>query len=368
MMRILYDHQAFSTHRYGGISRYFHEIANLIARDGRNHVEIFAPLYVNEYFRASDDLVVPSGWYVPEIPKSLRIIRALDNFASVILRGRRDVDIFHETYYSLHDFCPRSAKRIVTVHDMIHERLPQYFRRDDDTPQVKAHAVKRADHVICVSENTRRDLIELLGVPREKTTVVHHGYVLTAQAASFEPETGGKPYILYVGHRNAFRNFERLLRAYAQSAVLKNDFVLLFFGGGELSANEHDALKSLSLTGANVMHLSGGDDILAALYSNAAAFVYPSLYEGFGIPPLEAMSYGCPVVCSNVSSIPEVVGDAAELFNPEDEHDMRGALERVVLSEGRASMLTERGYARCKLFSWEKCANETLDVYKRALF
>lgn len=365
-MNIIYDHQAFSLHRYGGISRYFYEIANRIAGMDGNRVEIFSPLYVNEYFKPGD-LVRPFGFYVPPIPRTLRGIRAINNFASRSLKTRCDVDIFHETYYSLQDYCPRSAKRIVTVYDMVHERLPEYFQRKDDTPQVKAHAVKRADHVVCISENTRRDMIELLGVPEEKTSVIHLGYSLTAKASGGRPIVRGKPYILYVGHRNGFRNVTRLLRAYSSSPILRSNFSLVFFGGGVFSAAEDDAIKALSLLPGDVMQISGGDDILASLYLNAAAFVYPSLYEGFGIPPLEAMAFGCPVVCSNTSSLPEVVGDAAELFDPVDESDMRKALERVISSPERANFLIERGRDRCKQFSWEKCAMDTLNVYEKVL-
>lgn len=358
-MQILYDHQAISLHRYGGISRYFYEIANRIAAMDGNQVEIFSPLYVNEYFKAGD-LVKPTGMHVPPIPKSLRIICAIDNFASFFLKFRKNVDIFHETYYSLLDFSPRSAKRIVTVYDMVHERLPSYFREEDDTPRLKAHAMRRADHVICISENTRRDLVEILDVPEEKTSVVHLGYSLTAEAAAAGPDTGGRPFLLHVGHRNAFRNFPRLIRAISGSRSLSGEYALVCFGGGPFSQTEQDLIRSSSL---HAIQITGGDDLLARLYTDAAAFVYPSLYEGFGIPPLEAMSFDCPVVCSNASSIPEVVGDAAELFDPKNEEEIRLAIERVTESRQVRDELVARGRARCRQFSWEKCASETLAVY-----
>lgn len=358
-MKILYDHQAISLHRYGGISRYFHEIANRIAEIPGNEVEVFSPLYVNEYFKQSGT-VKPTGMYVPHIPRSLRIIRTIDNLASISLKFRKNVDIFHETYYTYSDFKPGSAKRVVTVYDMVHERLPGCFRKEDDTPMLKAHAVKRADHVICISENTRRDLVEILDVPEEKTSVVHLGYSLTEAAAVFTPDIGGRPFLLHVGHRNAFRNFPRLIRAFSHASQLREHFALVFFGGGAFSQAELELIRKCSVS---AIQISGGDDVLAALYSKAVAFVYPSLYEGFGIPPLEAMSFGCPVICSNSSSMPEVVGDAAELFDPENEDDIQRALEHVAVSRSRADDLVARGRDRCKIFSWEKCASETLAVY-----
>ena len=116
---------------------------------------------------------------------------------------------------------------------------------------------------------------------------------------------------------------------------------------------------------AHVIHLGGGDDRLATLYRGASAFIYPSKYEGFGIPPLEAMHLECPVICSMTSSIPEVVGEAGEYFDPDDAESIRHAIERVLQSSDRRSELIALGRSRCNLFSWERCARETLDVYKR---
>jgi glycosyltransferase involved in cell wall biosynthesis len=366
-MKILFDHQIFYMQQYGGISRYFYEIANRIAEAEGNKVEIFAPLYVNEYFR-NDCMVRPQGIKIPLLPRSGRVMAAVNTAISQLrVRSRGDVDIYHETYYSMADCCPRKAKRVITVYDMIHEKFAESFPQRDRTREIKAHAIRRADHVICISENTRRDLIELVGIPEEKTSVVYLGYSLAMGGDATKPVVGEKPYILYVGQRGWYKNFESLMRAYASSALLKNGFSLVCFGGGAFTARERALMESLKITSSQVMHLSGGDDILAGLYAGAVVFVYPSLYEGFGIPPLEAMSFGCPVVCANTSSLPEVVGDSAELFNPADEADMCKALERVVTSTERANFLIERGRERCKQFSWEKCASETLDVYKRVL-
>ncbi len=116
-----------------------------------------------------------------------------------------------------------------------------------------------------------------------------------------------------------------------------------------------------------VHHVSGDDAVLAGYYRMASAFVYPSLYEGFGIPPLEAMSFDCPVVCSGVSSIPEVVGNAGEMFDPYDPDSIRMAIERVVSDDALRQTLIARGKERLKLFSWKRCAQETLDIYRRVL-
>lgn len=364
-MRITFDHQVFSLHRYGGVPRYFYEIANSMAKMESCRVEIFSPLYVNEYFKSGDP-VSPIGLHIPSIPNSKRIVRAINNGLSYLLKLRRDVDIFHETYYSPYDFRPGSAKRIVTVYDMIHEKLPGYFRVGDDTTQLKLKAVDRADHVICISENTRRDLIEISGIPEEKTSVVYLGYSLARETAS-DVISDERPFILYVGARDGYKNFESLIRAYATSELLKRNFDLACFGGGAFNTDELALFEKWKITAGAVKQISGNDDLLAGLYSKAAVFVYPSLYEGFGIPPLEAMAFNCPVVCSNTSSLPEVVADAAELFDPADESAIREAIERVLSSSEYATELVARGRERVTHFGWEKCARETLDVYQKVL-
>jgi len=361
-MRILYDHQIFSQQRYGGVSRYFHELIRSIPTLEGDKVEVFAPLHVNEYGAELHGLRMPSfrgGGFVRRIGNSL--------LARVFVKPRRDVDIFHETYYSRADLAPASAKRVVTVYDMIHERFPEHFTKDR-TQEFKRHAVHRADHVICISESTQRDLVELLHVPIEKTSVVHLGFLLSREVKPTDqiPDFR-KPYLLYVGMRRGYKNFESLLRVYARSNILGREFALACFGGGGTTVREQELIESLGISPSNIFFLGGDDGMLSKLYASAAAFIYPSLYEGFGIPPLEAMSHGCPVICTNTSSLPEVVGDAAELFDPDSLNEMQAAIERVISSSSRSEILVSRGHLRTKLFSWEKCARETLNEYKRVL-
>ena len=369
-MKILYGHQIFSWQPYGGISRYFYEIANQLAGMEGQEVEIFAPLYINEYFHHGDK-VRPHGIKIPRLPRTVqRIVKLVNSAASrLLVRPRRDVDIYHETYYSMVNSCPSSAKRIITVHDMIHERFGDIYFKNDPTSSEKAFAVEQADHVICVSENTRQDLIELFHVDPAKTSVVHHGFALTNQGEFMHKAAAhsARPFLLYVGSRWGYKNFEGLLLAYVASPKLRTDFDVICFGGGEFTPKEKRLLQRLGLPMESVRKVSGDDEILAGYYKSARAFIYPSLYEGFGIPPLEAMSFDCPVVCSGVSSIPEIVGDAAEMFDPYDQGSIRAAIERVVNDDALRETLIARGRERIKLFSWKRCAQETLDVYRRVL-
>jgi glycosyltransferase involved in cell wall biosynthesis len=251
------------------------------------------------------------------------------------------------------------------MYDMIHE----IYCPGNPTTAHKKTALARCDHVICISHNTRKDLCELFDFPVERTSVTHLAYKDFSGFAGYAPpaELSGAPYFLFVGNRSAYKNFDALLRAFASAPRLAGSFRIACYGGGPLTDNEHAAAGALGLAPEAVVHLRGGDDVLGAAYANATAFVYPSLYEGFGIPPLEAMSVSCPVLSSNTSSLPEVVGDAGLLFDPKDIGALRDALLCVAESSAVREDLVRRGHARRALFSWERCVEQTLAVYRSVL-
>ena len=365
-MKIAYDYQIFGWQEYGGISRYFFELANHIALSKTAEVALISPLFVNSYVRAASDELRVIGHRMPAIRRTGRIYRALNRTLAIPFMWRFSPDIVHETYYSDARLAPRNCKVVLTVFDMIHERFPESFPAWDTTSKEKSAAVERADHIVCISENTRRDLIELFRVPPEKTSVVYLGFTLT-HASSLPSVKAGRPYLLYVGNRGGYKNFEGLLRAYAAESILRNGFELLAFGGGVFSAKECELISSLGLSEEQVTQVGGSDQRLAELYRNAAVFVYPSLYEGFGIPPLEAMSFDCPVACSNSSSIPEVVGDAAMLFDPLSIESIGKAVLELVQDQALCKAFVERGRERIKFFSWQSCAQQTAAIYRSLL-
>lgn len=367
-MKIFYDHQIFCRQRYGGVSRYFHELASRIPRISGDEAKIFAPFHINDYLvqgKVRQDV----GRKLKAFPGSPFALGLLDQLAGTLMVSpKRDVSIFHETYYSESRYAPKAAKRLVTVYDMIHELHPEAFPDDNRTKTLKRKAIARADHVICISENTRKDLVELCQVPARMISVVHLGSELTRQSESkVVGPVMGSPFLLYVGGRTAYKNFNGLLRAYAGSSVLRNDFLLVCFGGGRFTSAEEELMRSLDLSSRQVVSLQGSDEVLSALYSGASALVYPSFYEGFGIPPLEAMAHGCPVVCSNRSSVPEVVGDSALLFDPSNIEQIASCVELVVSDTAWRQTLISRGHVRAAQFSWDRCAHETLATYKRVL-
>ena len=367
-MRIAFDHQIFGWQKYGGISRYYCELASELANGSEQTVAVISPFYINEHLRKASARLQVIGTKVPGYPKAGRPLRALNSMLVAPLLRSFHPDIVHETYYSTTHHRIKKAKRVLTVFDMIHERFSDMYSPLDLVRKEKADAVAHADHVICISAQTQQDLVNLLGVDPEKTTVVHLGYRLKAGSRTITlPVHAQRPFLLFVGIRVGYKNFEGMLKAYAASSVLRSAFDIICFGGGAFSYSECALIQKLGLSADHLHQVAGGDGILAEFYRKATAFVYPSLYEGFGLPPLEAMSFDCPVVCSGASSIPEVVGDAGAFFDPCDIDAIRSALELVVSDSAIRRTLIERGRKRIQQFSWARCAQETLDVYRKVM-
>ncbi|RME69436.1 MAG: glycosyltransferase family 1 protein, partial [Chloroflexi bacterium] len=231
-------------------------------------------------------------------------------------------------------------------------------------------SVARADHVIAVSEATRQDLIELYGTPAEKISVLYHGV-----ASHFRPQTdpaclhrlrqryglGERPFILSVGTIQPRKNFRRLIQAFAR---LDPPYTLVIAGGRGWGESDIFA-EAVRLGLQDRVHFPGfiADDDLPALYSAAELFVYPSLYEGFGLPALEAMACGTPVVASNRSALPEVVGEAGLLVDPLDVGAIAGAMAQVLTTPELRQKLSEAGQRRAAQFTWDGVARQLLALY-----
>ncbi|MDO8263098.1 MAG: glycosyltransferase family 1 protein [Gallionella sp.] len=366
MIRVAYDSQIFAQQQFGGISRYFCEVANRVGRTPGFESRVIAPLHRNLHLADSPNLD-RGTFFNPAGRIAGKMMRVINDVVSPWCLRSYAPDILHETYYLETDNSGLTCARVVTVHDMINEKLEPESPHRDKLRRAKLASVSRADSVICVSEHTRRDLIELFGVPEDKTHVVYHGFTLTVAPRAERSPQVGRPFILYVGKRDGYKNFDTLLAAFASSARLRTHLALVAFGGGKFSAAENQRIAALGLKPSDVIHMGGQDDVLSALYGEAACFVYPSMYEGFGIPLLEAMGFGCPVVCSNTSSIPEVVGDAALTVAPDDIASMRDAVERASFEGGVRRMLISRGTERIRKFSWGNCAEETMKIYRELL-
>lgn len=361
-MKVAFDHQIFSLQRYGGISRYIVNIAENLGKLEQD-VKIFAPFHYNEFLSALPSGIC-DGKYLKFFPrKTTRFFMAYNQFTTKRKMASWRPDIVHETYYSRKGSNSTACPTVITVHDMIHELFKDSFHKRDNTSTLKKYAINRAQHIICVSNNTKQDLMDMLAIPESKISVVHLGIEQVKRNVPLL-SAKEKPYLLYIGHRSGYKNFEGLLKAFASSDRLKKDFAILAFGSSAFSSSEKDLIVSLGLDESQVTHTLGDDNLLAALYQGAAAFVYPSLYEGFGIPPLEAMINDCPVISSNISSMPEVIGDAASFFNPNNNEEMSFAIENVVYNTGYREELIKKGQQRVRMFTWEQCASKTLKIYQ----
>ncbi len=364
-MKVFYTHDIFSAQVYGGISRYFVELIQRLPAS-EVEIEILAGLHINAHLgngRVGDARV--RGVRTPRIPRTGFIRRSVNNILQKVM-VRRDRDtIVHQTYFV--PWSGRGVRLVVTVHDMTHELFPHEFRVGDRTSALKRQCCERADRIITVSRTTKSDLIKCFRISSEKISVIYHGVpsFCTAESEAKE-EPWPAPYVLYVGSRGGYKNFDCLVRAFSQSKVLRDNFQLICFGGGMFTSQEMNAIARLGLAGL-VHQVSGDDSLLVFFYRSARALVHPSRYEGFGLPLLEAMSLGCPVICSNISSSREVVEDAGVYADAEDAERMRATLESALLDDDLLSRLSARGRSRASRFSWETAARETVEVYRGCL-
>jgi len=362
-MNILFDYQAFSMQRYGGISRYFYEFISRLCKEEEFAISIFLGLYINEYGLAGyrHDYARFCGVKHRHIPRTVRAFDILNKLLFAPFLRASHANIYHQTYYAdVSGAFP--GKRVLTVYDMIHELYPHYFLKRDQTSRNKKKSIQHADAIICISEATKKDLVRLCGVPKERIRVIYLGNSL---APSHESRSLiGTPYILYVGDRGAHKNFSLLRETYTATRHINSTYSLVCFGGGAFSREERSILRSEGLE-QKVLFIPGNDQLLANIYQHAAVFVYPSLYEGFGIPPLEAMSCGCAVLASNTSSIPEVVGNAGGYFDPTSRDDLAFQLNRILRDDSFRNELIARGYEQEKKFSWDRCAKETMLLYQQ---
>lgn len=364
-MKIAFDHQIFTYQSYGGISRYYKVlIENLFNKN--QDVRVFAGFHQNQYI-SSLPLSCVTGTKINKYPKkTLRAFQSINHLISQIQMKSWKPDLIHETYYSNKPSFKTDAIKIATVYDMIHEIYSSCFPEGDKTTYLKKKTFDRVDHIISISNNTKNDLIRLFGIDESKISVVHLG----VDSKVFEQSKNLKskefsPFILFVGARGEYKNFKGFLKAISSSHIIKNKIKVVAFGGGRFEKSELSLIKNLGFNDGVVYQVGGDDKVLASLYANALCFVYPSLYEGFGLPPLEAMASGCPVVSSNSSSMPEVINDAGEYFNPNINEEMIYAIEKVITSSSRQKELIELGTKNVRLFSWKKCTEKTLKIYER---
>jgi glycosyltransferase involved in cell wall biosynthesis len=368
-LKIAYDNQIFFFEKYGGISRYFTSLINELVKT-ENQYKIFSCIHVNEYLSSLSKNIV-KGYKFDRYPhKTTRLFKIFSSLVNDIQISKWKPDILHETFYSNNQSTKNHIPIVITIHDMIHELYPEMFKNNDNTSFKKRKSVQRADKIICVSEKTKHDLINILSVPESKISVIYHGFtplMTNLQFYKCNISLPSQPYLLYVGKRQGYKNFLNYIKAISISISLKKNFKLVFFGGGAFTESEINLLFKLGFSHKDYCYIEGNDYILNDLFKNAAAFIYPSLYEGFGLPLLEAMHCSCPIIASNSGSIPEIAGDAAQYFDPNSLDDIVLNICNVVYSNDRIDSLIYNGQNQLKKYSWEKAASLTNILYKNLL-
>jgi glycosyltransferase involved in cell wall biosynthesis len=288
---------------------------------------------------------------------------------------REHIDLFHAPHYVLPPLI--HCRSVVTIHDCIHLMFPQYLPGRLAYAYAKAQlwtAAHRSDRVLTVSETSKLDILRRFRVPADKVTVVYNAIDERLARPPAEEDFERvrdryqlkDPFALYVGNIKPHKNLERLIEAFhelrqesafeALKLIIIGDEITKY-QGLRRAVHRHKLHKHVRFFGFVPL------ETLSVLYRLASVFVFPSLYEGFGLPPLEAMSFGTPVVTSNVSSLPEVVGDAALLVDPYDSSSIADGMRRVLTDENLRAFLRERGMARAREYSWEQSVRRIRDVY-----
>ena len=371
-MRIGFDATS-AVQQGGGIGRYTRELLKALAATApQAHYRIFfasrqrphplPPLGPNFHVTPLPfhDIWLARLWHRAQLPLPVEWITG-------------PIDIFHSPDFTLPPV-RRSTRTLLTVHDLSFIRDPgsaapgllHYLNT------VVPRSVARADHILAVSQATRDDLVELYHTPSEKISVLYNGvseaFQPVADAVALEAVRaryglGPGPFILAVGTLQPRKNYTRLIQAFAQ--LRQRDVNLVIAGGkGWLFDSIFAEVERLGLRGRVLFPGFVADADLPALYSAARVFAYPSLYEGFGIPLLEAMACGAPVVTSTASSMPEVTGEAALLVPPADVEALAAALDRALTDEPLRADLIAKGYQRAREFRWEKSVQQLLEIYR----
>ena len=365
-MKIFFDHQAFSLHNHGGVSRYFCELIdgiNQTTEDGAYLPLLFSNnIHLQEKGFATKPFL--SNYH---FSRKVRVLYQLNKYYTLPLLKKQEYDILHPTYFDSY-FIPYRKRKplVVTFHDMIHEKFAHQFKEltyDRGIIERKRQLAQQADRIIAVSESTKQDVVDILNIKPEKIEVVYHGSSFSDASDTSEDTlfAAPQPYLLYVGSRKVYKNFDGFLQV-VHPILKQHRLKLICAGGGSFSSEERAQIQALGVSDL-VEQQNIDDQILRRLYRQAVAFVYPSLYEGFGIPLLEAFDSNCPCIISRSSCFPEVAGDAALYVDFADFDSVADAVEQVLHDTSMRQDIIQKGQKQLAKFSWKTTVQKTLDVY-----
>lgn len=359
-MKIFYDYQILTSQRYGGISKYHYELIRHLNQKQDVATTVVVKGNINEYFK---DFFGPIG--KPQYGYRKKLLEN-SNKLLTLAELQKGYDIVHPTYYAPYLLKYASKNRIViTIHDMIQELYPQFLGGKDRLEQIvscKKQYIYGADAIIAISESTKNDILQLYPEVEGKISVVYHGVSnVSPIKTNFDLP---KRYILFVGNRNGYKNFEIVLNAYEQLLTRYSDLYLICVGGGKFSKEE---MERISRYQDRIIQCFCNEGELAYIYQNAEAFVFPSIYEGFGMPILEAFTYRCPVLLSDNKCFKEIAGDAAVYFDPSKSEELTVKIRSILDQSEIKKKMVAKGLQQVKKYNWEKTAEETFKVYEQTI-
>jgi len=367
-MKVFIDGIIYQRESVGGISRVFNEILpRMCDLDDSMEIKLVTQGRLKQKLPAHKNI---SDKRLPPIERRFGYSQDLSPFMGRVNNMFLDADpgsIWHSSYYTMP--WKWNGPAIITVVDLIHERLPKIFNSKENVEfrKRKKACIRKADAIISISDTTKRDIINYHGIRPEKIHVIYLGCgsVMNMNIEDMNAPKPQKPFILYVGVRTtAHKNFEVLLNAFSMWEH-NNDYDLVLIGQ-DLLPEEERIFRSMGIRGKIKIYPNAGDVILKNLYNMASVYVYPSIYEGFGIPLLEAMSCGCPIVASSIPSTREVAGDCPIYFDLNDKYSLINSLNRAI-AEGRESKRTKEALEMVNNYSWQNTAEGTYKIYKDLL-
>jgi glycosyltransferase involved in cell wall biosynthesis len=363
----------------GGVANYIYHLTTRMARlESEHRLTVYVRSDYHDLDRLDNHGLALRRVPIPSNPRGVQFAARVYTEQLLLARRARDdeLDVLHFPDHVAAIYLRPNCRQVLTVHDLTvfshastHSTRTRLYLQHFLPPSVQA-----ADRIICISQSTADDLQKRFGVPTNKIDVVLLAaaapYVQRPSSAYVESlrRFGAAPgaYLLYLGTIEPRKNVEGLILAYAVASARTQCPPLIVAGRmGRFSGGIEDLPRHLGVEGRVLFPGFVTEDEAVALYSGARAFVYPSHYEGFGLPVLEAMACGAPVITSNVSSMPEVAGGAALLVSPDDVEGLADSICRLVQDDALCHSLAERGKSRAEQFSWDRCARETLDVYSR---
>jgi glycosyltransferase involved in cell wall biosynthesis len=365
-IRILYDYQIFLLQNYGGISRYHVELINQFHKNGSSIIPQISMLITNNlHVQACEALNHHQFLEKVYFPGKGKILKSINNLYTKSILISNSYDIFHPTYYNPYFIKYLNDKPFVlTVHDLIYQKFNNELPYASTICKWFEKVIYKATKIIAVSHQTKKDLKEFYDVKDENIEVVYHGTSISGNITNNYKLILPDKYLLYIGHRSRRKNFDFLVTSITDILIKNPNLHLVCAGGDKFSKSEEELFKQLGIENKILYRSFNNDNELVELYKRSILFIYPSKYEGFGIPIIEAFQCKCPVALSNTSCFPEIAGSAGLYFDPYDSDSIKETIGKAIGNRKVLENCVKMGLLQVQNFSWAKAAEHTQKIYE----